>query len=235
MLAVAALASAACVSGESSGLQITLSESSPTPAAVVSTGDGPSPPQVRGLLMPIEGACLPSSDGLMPNATRDYREGIHEGIDFYGIDNCVDIQRGTEVQAVKTGRVLRADHDYQDLTAETLAALEEQVGNGDANSPEVLDAFRGRQVWLDHGAGLVTRYAHLSAVAEGVLEGMVVEAGTVVGYVGDSGTPESISAPDTEDHLHFEVRIGGAYLGQGLPAAEVRALYEEAFSLEGAP
>ena len=32
------------------------------------------------------------------------------------------------------------------------------------NDPDVLDSFRGRQVWVDHGHGIVTRYAHLSAI-----------------------------------------------------------------------
>ena len=231
-----ALGAVACGSGESSGLQVTFSERTATPAPGGEVRPSPLPlPVVRGLLMPIEGACLPASDSLMPNASRDYREGIHEGIDFYGLDNCVDIGRGTKVRAAKVGRVVRADHDYQDLTAEALADLEERVGNGETKSPEVLDAFRGRQVWLDHGGGVVTRYAHLSAVADGIQVGMVVEAGTVIGYVGDSGTPESVSAPGAEDHVHFEVRVGRGYLGQGLPPAEVRTLYEEAFAPEEAP
>jgi hypothetical protein len=50
-----------------------------------------------------------------------------------------------------------------------------------------------------------------------------------VGYIGDSGTPESISSPDTEIHLHWELRIGDTFLGQGLPPDEVRALYEGLF------
>jgi murein DD-endopeptidase MepM/ murein hydrolase activator NlpD len=59
---------------------------------------------------------------------------------------------------------------------------------------------------------------------------VTVEAGQEVGYVGDSGTPESLTAPGTEDHLHFEIWVGNQYLGQGLPPDEVRALYEKAFS-----
>ena len=238
-LAVLGLAAAACGSGESSGIQVTFSQPTPTsrPVAVatVTATVSPSPPVVKGLLIPIDGACLPSADDLMPNAPRDYRAGTHEGVDFYSYASCIDIRRGTAVRAVKTGRVVRADHDYQDLTEETLQALERRVAAGEASAFDVMDAFRGRQVWIDHGGGLVTRYAHLSAVDDGIQVGMVVKAGAAIGYVGESGTPESMRAPGTEDHLHFEIRTGDGYLGQGLLPAEVRALYEDAFAAGEAP
>jgi len=239
--AVLALIAAACGSGESTGLEVSFSQATPTPGPVLlvtatpPTADTPTPPPaITGLLIPIEGACLPQVDDLMPNAPRDYREGVHEGVDFYSYASCTDLPKGTPVLAVKTGRIVRADHGYQDLTPDTLAALEERVAAGEANAFDVVDAFRGRQVWIDHGGGVVTRYAHLSAVDEAIQVGMVVKVGSVVGYVGDSGTPESVRAPGTEDHLHFEIRVGDGYLGQGLPPAEVRALYEAAFAPEEA-
>ena len=205
----------------------------PTPIpAPESTAEPTTAPvtEVRGLLYPIEGACLPSNDDLMPNAAREYRAGIHQGVDFYGLDNCVSITRGTPVRAVKAGQVIRATLNYQDLTADELQALNERIAAGDSGSPDILDAFRGRQVWVDHGGGLVTRYVHLEGIAPGIALGATVEAGQEIGYVGDSGTPESVTAPGSEDHLHFEIWVRDHYLGQGLPPAEVRALYEKAFS-----
>jgi murein DD-endopeptidase MepM/ murein hydrolase activator NlpD len=53
--------------------------------------------------------------------------------------------------------------------------------------------------------------------------------GQLVAYVGESGTPESVSSPGRENHLHFEVRIGDSYLGKALPAAQVRTLYMTLF------
>jgi murein DD-endopeptidase MepM/ murein hydrolase activator NlpD len=61
-------------------------------------------------------------------------------------------------------------------------------------------AWAGNLVRIDHGNGLETWYAHLSAVA--VLPGQRVEAGTVIGAVGTEGN-------STGPHLHFEVRVDG--------------------------
>ena len=165
----------------------------------------------------------------MPNATRDYRGGTHEGVDLYGYDNCIDIPYGAPVLAAKDGIVVRADLHYRDLTQEELEAANVRIANGDANAFEVVDLFRGRQVWIDHGDGIVTRYAHLSGVAEGVEEGASVVQGQTIAYVGDSGTPESLSNPRQETHLHWEFRTGETFLGAGLPPEEVRALYELVF------
>ncbi len=165
----------------------------------------------------------------MPNAPREYRDGIHEGIDFYQIDNCTEIHEGTPVRAAKDGTVIRADLAYHDLTQAELDDADAKIAAAHATPPDILDLFRGRQVWVDHGDGIVTRYAHLSSIADGIQVGSKVAQGEVIAYVGDSGTPESISAPGTEEHLHFELRAGDTYLGAGLPADEVRALYTALF------
>lgn len=187
-------------------------------------------PAVSGFSWPVAGACLPASDDLMPGAPRPYRNGIHEGVDFYDSDNCTPMGEDTEILAAKGGTVIRADVGYQELTPDELATLEERVANGEANDPDLIDAFRGRQVWVDHGNGIVTRYCHLEGVEDGIEAGERVEAGDVVGYMGQSGEPESVTAPGTQVHLHFEIRDGDGYLGQGLPPDEVRALYEAAFA-----
>lgn len=202
----------------------------PAPSATPEPDPATSDPATYDFAFPIEEACLPSSDLLMPNAPREYRSGVHEGIDFYGVDNCVPITAGTPVLAVADGVVIRADLGYHDLTWEELDALNRRVAGGDAGDPDVLDAFRGRQVWIRHDNGVVTRYAHLEGIADGVVEGGRVLRGEVIGYVGDSGTPESLTAPGTEYHLHFEIRVGDTFLGQGLPPDQVRALYQEAFT-----
>lgn len=59
----------------------------------------------------------------------------------------------------------------------------------------------GNQVLLDNGAGLSTRYAHMTQTA--VTAGEAVTAGQVIGYVGNTGD-------STGFHLHFEVMQNGA-------------------------
>jgi murein DD-endopeptidase MepM/ murein hydrolase activator NlpD len=193
----------------------------------------PAPPDLtvfRGFSFPIEGACLPQGDQLMPNAARDYRSGIHEGVDLYGYDNCVSIDMDTEVLAAKDGEIMRIDHDYTPLTQGELNSANATIESGEPDDPDVLDLFRGRQVWIDHGKGIVTRYAHLSAVEPGLQVGDRVAAGTAIARVGDSGTPESLSNPGTEVHLHFEIRVGDTFLGAGASLEGVRSLYENAFT-----
>jgi murein DD-endopeptidase MepM/ murein hydrolase activator NlpD len=126
--------------------------------------------------------------------------------------------------AVKAGRVIRIDHDYVDLTPQTLAAI-----RANPTSASSLDAFRGRQIWLDHGDGVVTRYCHLSGVVPGLQVNDIVAQGTTIAYVGESGTPGSVESQGSEFHLHWEVRVGDSYLGAGQDAAQVRALYTALF------
>jgi murein DD-endopeptidase MepM/ murein hydrolase activator NlpD len=217
---IAALAIAAC-----GGIGVTEDEATSTPRPPTPTPTPDIATIFHNFLYPVAGACLPESDNLMPNALREYRSGVHEGVDFYDLDNCTKIEAGTAVLAAKDGVVVRADLEYHDLTPEELEAANVRIANGEAEAFEVVDLFRGRQVWIDHGNGVVTRYAHLSGIADGVREGARVAQGQTVAYVGDSGTPESLSNPGSETHLHWEVRVGDSYLGKDLPEDEVRALY----------
>jgi murein DD-endopeptidase MepM/ murein hydrolase activator NlpD len=192
----------------------------------------PGPADLTGFAFPIAGACLPSGDQLMPGAAREYRQGTHEGIDFYDSDNCTPIGSGTEVLAAKAGKVVRADRDYTPLTQAQLDEIEARPPVDGQTDEATLDIYRGRQVWIDHGNGVVTRYAHLSRIADGIDVGVSVSQGDLIAYVGNSGTPESLADPNAEMHLHFELRVGDEYLGKGLPAADVRSLYEKAFGLQ---
>ncbi|MDP3897803.1 MAG: M23 family metallopeptidase, partial [Mesorhizobium sp.] len=69
----------------------------------------------------------------------------------------------------------------------------------------------GRMIEIDHGDGLSTRYAHLSAI--NVQPGDVVTAGAAIGNVGTTGR-------STGPHLHYEVRRNGKALN---PLAFIKA------------
>jgi murein DD-endopeptidase MepM/ murein hydrolase activator NlpD len=80
---------------------------------------------------------------------------------------------GTPIKAARAGRVIKAS------------------GGGGY----------GNLTLVDHGGGVVTAYAHQSRF--GAAEGAQVQAGQVVGFVGNTGN-------STGPHLHFEVRVNGA-------------------------
>jgi murein DD-endopeptidase MepM/ murein hydrolase activator NlpD len=152
--------------------------------------------------LPIEGGDIPQDEELLPGAPRDYRGGIHEGIDFPAAE-------GTPVLAAASGTVRRVDVSFLDWNREQQdIALYEALILG-YTPAATLDRIRGRQVWIDHGKGLITRYAHLSAV-EPLVVGQRVEAGALIGLVGSSGYPQG------GPHLHLEVRMGDDFYGDGL-------------------
>lgn len=61
----------------------------------------------------------------------------------------------------------------------------------------------GNVIYVNHGYGYETRYAHLSKFA--VTQGQRVKRGQVIGYVGNTGT--SVSS-----HLHYEVLFNGNHV-----------------------
>lgn len=75
-----------------------------------------------------------------------------------------------------------------------------------ANSGKVIKAgwnnSYGYMVMVDHGGGIVTLYAHSSKLL--VKTGDVVTRGQVIALIGSTGM-------STGNHLHFEVRVNGAY------------------------
>jgi len=189
------------------------------PAAVIDApehGRGPVVPAraLTGFAVPV-GYELPAEMELLPGSPREYRGGFHEGIDF-------PLAFGMPVAAAKAGTIIRIDSDYTEW------GVDEQLAGEDTGfqlgyTPEaVLDKLRGRQVWIDHGYGVVTRYAHLQSV-ELFSVGSIVEQGTVIGRVGNSGTKAG-------PHLHIEIRIGEGYLGDGLTGEPLLRALRHAFS-----
>ena len=62
------------------------------------------------------------------------------------------------------------------------------------------DGAYGISITLDHGSGIVTRYAHLNRAL--VQVGDFVQRGDVIGELGNTGR-------STGPHLHYEVRLNG--------------------------
>lgn len=101
-------------------------------------------------------------------------------------------------------------HTGTDLAAPEGAPVR-SAGGGVVSQAGRAGAY-GNMVVVDHGDGLETRYAHLSAI--GVKSGDRVTAGAIVGQVGATGRA-------TGPHLHIEVRQDGQPLD---PAEQILGL-----------
>jgi murein DD-endopeptidase MepM/ murein hydrolase activator NlpD len=62
----------------------------------------------------------------------------------------------------------------------------------------------GIKLWLIGESGTQYYYAHLIAYADGITDGTLVEAGEIIGYVGNTG-----NAISTPPHLHYEIHPDG--------------------------
>jgi murein DD-endopeptidase MepM/ murein hydrolase activator NlpD len=96
----------------------------------------------------------------------------------------------------------RVAHEGIDISA---ARGEAVRASGAGKVIDATDLYRGAKAWgkvvvIDHGHGLVTRYAHLDSYK--VRKGDNVAAGDVIGAVGSTGVA---SGP----HLHYEVIVDG--------------------------
>lgn len=176
------------------------------------------------LSSPIQGAVITNKDSHLPNAPRPYRNGTHEGLDYYNGYCSITIAVGTPVVAAAEGEVIRIDHDYIELTKEDRDEIL-SVSAGQKTTPkEILDKLRGRQVWIDHNNGIITRYAHLDAVSDELQVGDRVAANQYIGQVGNSGTSEAVKGNRDGAHLHFEIWVEENHFGKGLKPSEIRTI-----------
>ena len=67
--------------------------------------------------------------------------------------------------------------------------------------------FSGKMVYVDHGQGLISMFAHMSAID--VAMGEQLEKGQVVGKVGSTGRA-------TGPHLHWSLGLNGAWIDPSL-------------------
>lgn len=185
----------------------------PDPAAAI-------PDELPSMALPIASARVPESPDLLPGASRAYRGGAHEGVDF----RC---RPGTPVHGAASGRVLSIDDEPnlpEGLRNEVLTACRER---GETPN-EVLHVLYGRRTVVYHGRVngrlLTTSYSHLDRLRPGLKPGESVREGDLLGWTGASGTSHAYRR-DAWAELHFEVRLDGQPLGHGLRAREMASLY----------
>lgn len=209
----------------------------PSTPVVVQTRTDVNPEQWPTIAANLPPLTLPTDCGLplddpasLPNSPRDYRGGVHQGIDF------ICEETGRQAVAALPGRVVIANNSFVDPTpAERDAVL--QVANELGYTPPwTLAMLYGRHVVIDHGiipgAGhTISIYAHFDRIDDAITPGAQIEAGTPLGVIGNTGTAPAASGADDPRslHLHWELHLDDAYLGAGLTSDQTRDLYEGIF------
>ncbi len=180
-------------------------------------------------VVPVEGATVSSRSTHLPGARRAYRNGIHEGFDFYSGVVSVEIVYGTPIHAVANGKVIRADHAYIEMSEEEYDSIIDVAKSSLSTPNDILDKLRGRQVWIEHAGGFISRYAHLSAIPDNVTEGVIVIQGSKIGETGNSGTLEAVQNTQDDPHPHVEIWHNNRYLGDGLEPEQIYKLARQVF------
>jgi murein DD-endopeptidase MepM/ murein hydrolase activator NlpD len=188
-----------------------------------------------GYIVPVQGARFSGRPSHLPNSPRAYRNGIHEGFDFYDGVSVVEIEYGTPVIATAPGVVVRADHSYVEMSIDEYNGIIDDAKSRAITPQETLDKLRGRQVWVEHPGGFISRYAHLSGIPAEITVGTRVAQGQIVGLSGNSGTIEGALGTQEDPHPHYELWRGDTYLGEGLEPNQIYVLVEQVFGPQSLP
>ncbi len=176
---------------------------------------------------PIKDAQVSKIISHLPGAPRAYRNGFHEGIDWYDFASGGNINTNTPVYAMGDGVVVRADHDFEEYESPKERNIDLAYTSELGETPEfIFDRLRGRQVWVQYQGGVMNRFAHLDAIPENVQVGDRVNAETIIGYVGNSGTSGAVNQDLSELHLHQDLLVYGELFWKPLTQDEVLEVLE---------
>jgi len=176
---------------------------------------------LQTIQLPSQNYSVPEYSNLLPNALREYRAGIHEGIDF-------PTPLNTPIMAVSSGIVVRSNPTHSDVDIDTYKTFLETTQKLSKTPDDIYNyILLGKSIIIDHGYTIVPNfrtisvYAHLSSIAEGILPGINVEKGQVIGLAGNTGTSSGALRNDRGAHLHWEIHFenttGRYFLGQNIP------------------
>ncbi len=187
----------------------------------------------KKILLPCENLSVPKKANLLPNAPRDYRKGVHRGIDFFA-------EWGTPVRAVAEGTIIRADHNFKEVSSALRSELLQKASQIHRTPSDVFEhILLGKTVVLDHGLNfipgyrVITIYAHLSHINKNIIPGVKVNEGTLLGKTGNTGMQASTLGKRDGSHLHWEMILqnkdGEFYTGQGLKYNNLYPLLQSMF------
>ena len=165
--------------------------------------------------IPVDTCTVPfGNPNLVVGALREYRSGIHNGLDF----NCSTNDH--VVKSAAEGQILFVVDGYVDATTEDRDAVLAQTVDAFDTPFWTLAMLYGNFVVVDHrlpdGNRAITIYAHLSEINEGIVTGTRVDATTPLGFVGNSGTSaaaDGITNNHGSVHLHWELHVNDRPIG----------------------
>lgn len=163
---------------------------------------------------------------LLPNAPREYRTGVHRGVDF----NC---GRGNNAYSYADGTVVLVIDDFVDPTVAARQAVLANAAAAGSTPHWILMMLYGKVVVIDHGdipgVGRVTTIsAHLDSIDPAITSGSRVSAGQRLGEIGNAGTNAGAAGSNATIHLHWELFVDGTHLAKGLSAGDTSAIYQAA-------
>lgn len=203
------------------------------PPAVAAAAASASPARGVVFMFPVADGTLPRDRNLMPGAPRDYRGGVHQGVDIYYKSGDSMVGCGDQVLNAAEGWVVRADTAWKVMTEKEYISDTQRLKKDPDET--LLDRLRGRQVWIRTADGIILRYCHLNSVAPGITAGIRVSPGVVVGTIGNSGTADGSRIIARNCHLHLEIWMpDGKFLGDGLSERETRDAWNALFGLSPA-
>jgi biopolymer transport protein ExbD len=160
--------------------------------------------------IPIENAKITQTAGQLPGAKREYRNGHHEGFDWYSGAIGVEIDKNTDVYPIFEGRILRIDKEYVEIEIEERnQLLKDESSIENKKYQKNLDKLRGRQVWIQDQSGVLIHYAHLDSVNNELEVGDMVAITDKIGKTGNSGTSNGVLETEDDIHLHTDIVVCG--------------------------
>jgi len=177
---------------------------------------------------PIEGTSVSTVEGHLPGATRDYRSGTHEGIDWYDYTTDTVITTDTPIYGMAEGVVVRVDDDFEDYHSHEIRDRDLNLAVEIGYTPAyIVDRLRGKQVWVQYDHGVMSRFAHLESIPDDLEVGQVVTDDTIIGYVGNSGTSGALNQDGSGLHLHQDLLIYGDLFWEPFNLNEAAQILQE--------
>ena len=185
---------------------------------------------LKHLINPIPGSHVSTKASQWPGAPRPYRNGTHEGLDFYTYTSGITVDKNTAIISMDEGIVIRADHEFRELDAQYRNEILDIASKRSLTPEYILDMLRGRSVWIQHSNGIVARYLHLNSINEDIIVGEKVSKGQMIGMAGNSGTNEGVIGNNQGVHLHLDISIYGQLFWEGLATDNIVLLLKDIFN-----